>query len=109
MEEKAKEILRKYNQTDIIDWMDKQDEEIKQKIVKQVLEIDLKELEDLYAKVKRGAIKKDFDITPINAIIKDKISDVEKRKYISLGEEVLKNNKYAVVTMAGGQGTRLRT
>ena len=33
----------------------------------------------------------------------------EENEYKNLGEEVLKNNKYAVVTMAGGQGTRLRT
>ena len=109
MEEKAKEILIKYNQKHIIDWMDKQEEGIKQKIIKQVLDIDLEELEDLYEKVKRGVTKKEYNITPIKAIIKDKMNKEEENEYKNLGEEVLKNNKYAVVTMAGGQGTRLRT
>ncbi len=109
MEEKAKDILRKYNQTHIIEWMDKQEEGIKQKIAKQVLAIDLEELEDLYKKVKKGITKKNYKITPINAIIKDNLKEEEKKEYIDLGESVLKRNKYAVVTMAGGQGTRLRT
>lgn len=106
-EQKAKEILKKYNQTHIIKWLDKQEESIKQKIIEQVLEIDLKELEDLYQKVQRGVVKKDYSITPIHAVIKEKISQTEKCNYIQTGEEILKNNKYAVVTMAGGQGTRL--
>ena len=109
MEEKAKEILKKYNQKHIIEWMDKQEESVKQEIIKQVLEIDLDELDDLYKKVQHGIVKKDYNITPIHAIIKEKITEKEKNEYIKLGEEVLKNNKYAVVTMAGGQGTRLRT
>ena len=106
-EQKAKEILKKYNEIHIIEWMDKQENEIKQKIIDQVLKIDLEELEDLYKKVKRGIVKKDYDIKPIHPVIKEKINEVEKKNYIQIGEDVLKNNKYAVVTMAGGQGTRL--
>ena len=107
-EQKAKEILEKYNETHIIKWMESQEEGIKQKIIKQVLKIDLEELEDLYKKVKRGIVKKNYDIKPIHPIIKEKLNETEKNSYIQIGEEVLKNSKYAVVTMAGGQGTRLR-
>ena len=109
MEEKAKEILKKYNQEHIIEWMDKQTPDIKEKLVKQVLEIDLEELKNLYNKVQRGIVKKEWDVTPIRAAIKDKLSEEEEKTYINAGEEVLKNNQYAVITMAGGQGTRLRT
>lgn len=109
MEEKAKEILKKYNQNHIIEWMDKQEKSIKQKIINQVLEIDLKELEDLYKKVKEGVQKKDYNIAPLTSIVRENLTLEEENKYISLGEEILKNNQYAVVTMAGGQGTRLRT
>ena len=109
MEEQAKEILKKYNQEHIIRWLDEQEDSIKQKIIKQVLEIDLEELKELYNKVKRGIEKKDYEITPIQAIEKDKLNENDKKKYIEIGENILKNNKYAVVTLAGGQGTRLRT
>lgn len=35
------------------------------------------------------------------------MSDEDQEKYTKLGEDIIKNNQYAVVTMAGGQGTRL--
>lgn len=109
MEEKAKEILKKYNQGHIIEWMDKQEDSIKQKIIKQVLDINLDELEELYKKVQKGVIEKNYNITPIHAVTKEKIIEQGENEYVKLGEEVLKNNKYAVIALAGGQGTRLRT
>ena len=38
---------------------------------------------------------------------KYKLSEEQTEEYTKLGENVIKNKKYAVVTMAGGQGTRL--
>ena len=38
---------------------------------------------------------------------KSKLSNEELEKYKKIGEEVIKKNEFAVVTMAGGQGTRL--
>ena len=107
-EEQAKEILKEYNQQHIIKWIDKSNNQNKETIINQVLDIDLEELEDLYEKVKKGIIKKNFTITPINAVDKNNVTANEKIQYIELGEKVIKNNEYAVVTMAGGQGTRLR-
>ena len=108
-EQKAKEILKEYNQEHIIKWLDKADLNTKNKIINQINEIDLEELEELYKKNQRGVVKKDYKITPITAIDKSKLKKEEKEEYINLGENVLKNGEYAVVTMAGGQGTRLRT
>jgi UDP-N-acetylglucosamine pyrophosphorylase len=48
-------------------------------------------------------------IEPIKYIEKEKISEEEKEKYFKIGEEEIRKGKLAVVTMAGGQGTRLRT
>ncbi len=107
--QKAIEILRKYNQEHIITWMEKQDDEIKEQIINQVIKIDLKELEDLYRKVQRGIIKKDYKIKPIIPTNKDKLNNALQAEYLNIGESVIKNGQYAVVTMAGGQGTRLRT
>ena len=40
-------------------------------------------------------------------IDKSKLEKEEKETYKELGENIIKEGKYAVVTMAGGQGTRL--
>ena len=49
----------------------------------------------------------DYNIEPINYVDKEKMTDKEKEELSKIGEEIIKNNQYAVVTMAGGQGTRL--
>ena len=46
-------------------------------------------------------------IEPISYIEESKISKEELNKYLTLGENAIKNGEYSVVTMAGGQGTRL--
>lgn len=46
-------------------------------------------------------------ITPIDYVDKKKLNEEEKLHFEKIGEEIIKNNEYAVVTMAGGQGTRL--
>ena len=48
-------------------------------------------------------------IEPIDYIEKEKISKDKKEEYLKKGIEEIKKGKLAVVTMAGGQGTRLRT
>ena len=50
---------------------------------------------------------KDTKIEPIPAVDSSCLSDEDKEKYTKLGIEIIKNGKHAVVTMAGGQGTRL--
>lgn len=109
MEEKAKSILKKYKQEHIIKYMDSLNKEDRNNIVKQILSIDFEEVKELYDKAKSKVEKKDIKIEPIKSLIKNKLGKEEKENLIKLGEQPLKDNKFAVVTMAGGQGTRLRT
>ena len=99
---KAEELLKKYNQEHIIPYLENNEE-----LEKQVLKIDFEELNKLCLKAKTSIVESLEHIEPINAINPDKLSQDEKEALIKRGKEVIFQNKLAVVTMAGGQGTRL--
>ena len=107
-EKEAIEILEKYNQHHIVEHIKKIKEEEKEKEIKQIQETDFEEIINLYKKTKTERKKRDIEIEPLKTIVANKIDEKQKEEYILQGEKVLKNNKYAVITMAGGQGTRLR-
>lgn len=109
MEEKAKAILYKYNQEHIVRHLESLNKEDKDKLIKQILDIDFEEVKELYDRAKSKIEKRDIKIEPIKPLIKDKLEKSKMEALIKIGEQPLKNNNFAVVTMAGGQGTRLRT
>ena len=107
MEEKAIEILKKFNQEHVIDWMNKLNEEEKNKLVEQVVNLNIEQVVDLYNNLSKTFEIKDKKIEKIAAIDIDKLSKEEFDNYKNMGTDIIKSGKYAVVTMAGGQGTRL--
>lgn len=109
MENKAKEILKQYNQDHIIRFMDKLDSDTRNKLINQVLNIDFDELRELYNETLRKTYINLPNIKPIKPIKSNELTKEEKEKFEKIGIDVIKSNKFAVVTMAGGQGTRLRT
>lgn len=73
-------------------------------------DIDL--LNRLYNMAKNGENESfgDFEkdvILPLKGTDKDSLPEKEKKKYIKTGEKIFKKGEFAVITMAGGQGTRL--
>ena len=110
MEEKHKKIidkLIKYKQEDILKTIDKFSNEEKENILNQIENINFEQLEKLYKKIDVKKEDKCIKIEPIEYIEKENISIEEKEKYNQIGTKTIKEEKYAVVTMAGGQGTRL--
>lgn len=69
------------------------------------MEINLEKVKKLYDYIKSNKADEDAVVTPIGFIDKDKLDN--KQEYEAIGAEVFKNDQFAVVTMAGGQGTRL--
>lgn len=68
---------------------------------------ELELVQRLYKIAKEEVNIESDKIEPISYLDKSKLSDEDIEKYTNIGIEVIKNNEYAVVTMAGGQGTRL--
>ena len=105
--EKAKEILKKYDQPHLLYFYDEISDEQKEKLLDQILKVDFEEIINLY---KNSLIKKEIvkgSISPLNHIEKDLLSSQEISNYSKIGEDIIKSNSVAVVTMAGGQGSRL--
>lgn len=107
--EKAKQILEKYKQNHIIPFMDKANVNLKEKLIDQILKIDFEELKELYKMTFEDLYVELEELHPIAGINPDLLPEKQLKKYEKLGEDTIKNNKFAVATMAGGQGTRLRT
>ena len=104
---KAKKLLKENNQEDIIKILDKIDTEKQEKLAREILKLDFKQLHDLYEETKEKPEILEKKIEHIKYSDKYKLSKEQTEEYTKLGENVIKNKKYAVVTMAGGQGTRL--
>lgn len=103
---KFQEILKKYNQEHIMKYLN---EENKEKLINQILNIDFEEILELYKETKQQSLVDIDNIEPVNATNLDKLKEEEIFKYREIGIDTIKNGKFAVAIMAGGQGTRLRT
>ncbi|MBO5479524.1 MAG: hypothetical protein J6A04_07635 [Clostridia bacterium] len=107
--EEAKEKLKKYKQEHLLIWYDKLIEQKREELINQILKIDFEQIDELYKQTQQKKDFKDCKIEPLPYIDKQKLTAEEKQKYETDGISIIKEGKYAVVTMAGGQGTRLRT
>lgn len=105
--EEAKQILKQYNQEHLLISYDKLIEQKRDELLNRILEIDFDQINELYRKIDNKKDFKDCKIEPISYMDKDKLSIDQKNLYEEDGTRAIKQGKYAVVTMAGGQGTRL--
>ena len=101
------DTLKEYNQDHIIRLIEKLDEEKQNRLIKQIQSIDLHQIMELYNNTKKEIEFKESKIEPLKYLDKAKLTEEQRKKFDKLGEETIKSGEYAVVTMAGGQGTRL--
>lgn len=106
-EQELIQILEEYNQDHIIKLLKRIDGIKKQELIKQIEQIDFHQIMELYENTKKEIEIKEKKIESISYLDKEKISKDEKEKFDELGEQIIRSGQYAVVTMAGGQGTRL--
>lgn len=106
---KIKKLLKDNNQEHLLFKYDKLDKKGKEYLLEQIENIDFKLINKLYKEANESIDLKDVEIEPVSFFDRSKLTDKEIENYTNIGEEIVKEGKLAVVTMAGGQGTRLRT
>ena len=82
--------------------------ENKEELLDEILQVNFEQINNLYKKATKKEETKETKIEPINYLDKEKMPKEEKEKYKKIGEKIIKNNQYAVVTMAGGQRNKTR-
>lgn len=105
--EEAQKKLEKYGQEHLLKRYKYLDEEKKEKIIHQIKNIDFDQAVELFNITTKSIKKPDGEITNIEYVDKAKLTKQEYTKYYEIGKKKIEEGKYAVVTMAGGQGTRL--
>lgn len=104
--EQAKKLLEEKKQFSVLKILENLKEDKKEQLAREILKVDFELIDRLY-KSKDVRNKKNDKIEPIKYIDKNKLNSKQRQEIGKLGEKVLRQNQYAVVTMAGGQGTRL--
>lgn len=104
----VKEIVKEYNQEQLLKAYDRiEDPKQKQEFLDSILTIDFKRIKEMYEERNEKPSFTDSKIEPIDYIDKSKMSEEDYEKCLELGTNAIKSGKLAIVTMAGGQGTRL--
>lgn len=104
--EKVKEILVEQKQEQLLKYpiLEKKEE-----LLDSILDINFDQLNGLYQKAIQKEETVETKIKPISYIEKASLPKQEKEQYEQIGEAVIKEGKYAVVTMAGGQRNETRS
>ena len=110
MEEKlsiAKELLAEHGQEHLLNFFNKLSNDQQNKLLNDILTLDFKQIKDLYESTKSKPNFENMKLEPISHVTKSELSESDLEKYAKIGKDVISQGKLAVVTMAGGQGTRL--
>lgn len=101
-----KAVLKKYGQEHLLNNFENLDEAHKKELLKEIKGINFELVTSLYDSTKKEKKNTKDEITPIDYLDKFKLGDKYKY-YENSGKKAIKEGELAVVTMAGGQGTRL--
>lgn len=103
----VKNILQKYHQEHLIQFYDELTFEQQDFLIHQILSIDFDEILNLYDMSKFKVLDTTEEIEPLPYISKTSLSENEIDFFSKIGERAIASGKVGVITLAGGQGSRL--
>ena len=104
---RAKDILAHYHQEHLLQFYNELEEEQKKSLLDQILDVNFGEILYLYDKSKTDIVTSTERIEPLPYSVKQNLSISELNIYNRLGIDAISHGKVGVITLAGGQGSRL--
>ncbi len=104
---KAKDLLANYKQEHLFRFYDELNNEEKEFLINQICTLDFEQIFHLYEASKIDEAIPSNLIEPLPYLEKAKLSKNDTSFLENIGKNIIRGGKYAVVTMAGGQGSRL--
>ena len=100
-----KEKLEQLGQSQLLNFYDELTSIEQEQLLNDINSIDIKKMNELYEKSFTDEVFDINKVTPLKCVIADELA--EKEDYVKLAKDFVKKQKYAVVIMAGGNGSRL--
>lgn len=80
-------------------------------LAREIIRLDFKQIDKMFSSVSSGTSEsgaaKPEDLTPLRSTVLSDLSEARRSELIGIGRAFIASGKLGVVTMAGGQGTRL--
>ena len=105
--EKLRMQLAEYGQEHVLRFYDTLSGKQREALTAQLEAIDFPLLNTLYRQAVRLEAESEAKIEPISSVVEAQLSREDRQGYYQRGMALLRRGRYAAVTMAGGQGTRL--
>lgn len=103
----VKNLLKKYNQEHLLRFYTELTEVQRIDLLNQILMIDFDEILYLYEKSKLEAEISTEEIEPLKYVDKLTLPESDINNFYTIGTHAIRNGNVGVITLAGGQGSRL--
>lgn len=103
--EEARRILKEHAQENVLQELEKNK---RKELIEQVLHLDFEKIQICKEKIEEREKFQNDKIEHISYVDSNELTKGEKEEYEQLGNSIIKQGKYAVVTMAGGQRNKVR-
>lgn len=105
--QKAFEFLKKYGQEHLLNFWNELSNVERESLIKQIYSTDFEMIHNLYVQSYLDDSIAFDRISPLPYMSRFNLSADEIEKYSLIGAEIIKSGRVGVITLAGGQGTRL--